>query len=126
MVNSTLKHSRVTHRRGTTMYNGFLDSSVFCTFCFCLLPCFDISIRFGRKSRLFVATSTSKNRKAENVCKFPIHLSVFCKIAIKWVAGKLKLLIPHALYSLKHKISSVAYILDYEMCEVQIFVLAWV
>ena len=57
----------------------------------------------------------------------PVHLCFFCQIAIKWAVGKLKLLIPHVLYSLKRKISSVAYyILDYKICEVQIFVLAWV
>ena len=40
---------------------------------------------------------------------------LFCFFAIKWAVGKLKLLIPHALYSLKRKISSVAYILDYKI-----------
>ena len=51
-----------------------------------------------------VKINATKNRKAENVGKFPIHLCFFRQIAIKWVVGKLKLLIPHALYSLKRKI----------------------
>ena len=117
IVHSTLKPSRFAHRRGTTIKDGFSNSSAFCAF-FCLLPCFDISIRSGRKSRLSVATSTSKNRKAVNVGKFPIHSCFFRQIAIKWVVGKLKLLIPRALYSLKRKISSVTNILDYKICEV--------
>ena len=67
----------------------------------CLLPRFAISIRSGRKWRLPAATSTEKkNRKAENVGKFPIHLRLFHIFAIKLAVGKLKLLIPRAFYSL--------------------------
>ena len=67
-----------------------------------------------------------KTEKLKMWANFPYICVFFRQIAIKWAVGKLKLLIPHALYSLKCKISSVAYILDYKICEVQIFVLAWV
>ena len=95
-------------------------------FVFCLSLTMFRYLVFVRKRLLSVATSTSKNRTAENVGKFPIHLWFFRIFAIKWVVGKFKLFIPRALYSLKRKIKSVTNILDYKICEGIFFVLAWV
>ena len=57
---------------------------------FCRLPHFDISIRSGRKSRLFVPTSTSKSPKISKGGQIS-HTFVFFRIfAIRWAVGKNK------------------------------------
>ena len=48
-----------------------------------------------------------KTEKQRMWANFPYICVFFRQIAIKWVWGKLKLLIPHALYSLKRKILKV-------------------